>query len=273
MEKTLHKLFNFLKENHAHNRAVQYASIKSSLLPFLDSKSKIKSLLMDVAVTQSKPKLDLLVSLWKAIDEENKPLDSAQNLVDLLSGLIYIKNLPPLQETHLANQIFFYLRQVPGFGEKTAALFVKSLVMAHLKDSTLGFSDEKLPFLTDAEKLTSPDGIRLYLPVDSVIRHIFSKHLGHIPHANRTPKVAFESINKLIFQFMDANSIPALESIYWDDLWYWGFITQRGSGANRETKFNESKYMSLKSSNSGALNMIRDTAERGFINQILVAQS
>ena len=31
----------------------------------------------------------------------------------------------------------------------------------------------------------------------------------------------------------------------WDDLWFWGFINQRGSGLTREFVWNESKYWAL----------------------------
>ena len=31
----------------------------------------------------------------------------------------------------------------------------------------------------------------------------------------------------------------------WDDLWFWGFINQRGSGLTREFIWNEPKYWAL----------------------------
>ena len=32
----------------------------------------------------------------------------------------------------------------------------------------------------------------------------------------------------------------------WDDLWFWGFITQNGSGDQREFVWNENKYWAIK---------------------------
>jgi len=32
----------------------------------------------------------------------------------------------------------------------------------------------------------------------------------------------------------------------WDDLWFWGFITQKDSGKNRTFEWNENKYWMIK---------------------------
>ena len=31
----------------------------------------------------------------------------------------------------------------------------------------------------------------------------------------------------------------------WDDLWFWGFITQKVSGGNRTMEFNTAKYWNI----------------------------
>ncbi|MGK0459084.1 MAG: hypothetical protein ACJAVE_002071, partial [Polaribacter sp.] len=34
----------------------------------------------------------------------------------------------------------------------------------------------------------------------------------------------------------------------WDDLWFWGFITQVGTGENREMQWNLNKFWTLRES-------------------------
>lgn len=250
MNNKLSSLFSFLKENHAPNKSFQLVSIKAALIPFSDSKSKMKSLLMDIANTQSKPKLDLLEKLWIAFDEETvEPLNSAQSLVRFLASWNSNAKEALRGKTHISDQVFCCLKKVPGFGEKTAALFVKNIMLAHLVHEELGFSGEGLAFLNDSKELTNPENMQLYLPVDAVIRHIFDRHLEYSTHVtSNATKSNFNSINKCISGFMEDNRIPQVEAIYWDDLWYWGFITQHGSGEKRKTEFNNPKYMSLRTS-------------------------
>ncbi|RYH75889.1 hypothetical protein EVU94_02745 [Flavobacteriaceae bacterium 144Ye] len=48
----------------------------------------------------------------------------------------------------------------------------------------------------------------------------------------------------------------------WDDLWFWGFINQRGSGLNREFIWNEAKYWALieTAKDKKSINSIRATS-------------
>jgi hypothetical protein len=258
--KKIDELFIFLKKNHAPNKLLQLKSIQSSLFPFSDSKSKIKSLLMDVARTQSSPKLDKLVDLWESFDKYSEPLASAQSLVCFLKQIQ--NKYTPSEKEHLSEQIFQCLRNVSGFGDKTAALFVKQLILAHITDEELGYPNENLSFLDDGDDLTKLDGVKLYLPVDAVIRHIYINHLGF--SADYPPirlKSDFQSINDFFGCSVNPNIGAEIEAIYWDDLWYWGFITQHSGGESRRTEFNKSKYMSLKTSSCEVLDVISKSAD------------
>lgn len=84
-----------------------------------------------------------------------------------------------------------------------------------------------LRFWENAPPLSKPD--HLFLPVDAVIKEIF-KHLD--PSVN-----SFEEINKAL----EENGSMEI----WDDLWFWGFITQKGSKGSREFVFNKGKYWLL----------------------------
>jgi hypothetical protein len=49
----------------------------------------------------------------------------------------------------------------------------------------------------------------------------------------------FDCINDVI-----KNNYRGLDILLWDDLWFWGFITQVG-GAERRIEWNEAKYWCL----------------------------
>ena len=85
---------------------------------------------------------------------------------------------------------------------------------------------------------------RIYIPVDSVIKHIFEDtNIGS----------SFSKINETIHDFMTARKKPMIDIVYWDDLWYWGFFTQRVKNGNRTTVLNDSKFMAWKSSSRKSL--------------------
>ena len=75
-----------------------------------------------------------------------------------------------------------------------------------------------------------------YLPVDAVIIAIFK---GIKPDRNWN----FDNITKKIKEYYKNEEIEV-----WDDLWFWGFITQKGSGENRTFRWNENKYWMMKES-------------------------
>ena len=50
----------------------------------------------------------------------------------------------------------------------------------------------------------------------------------------------FDNINSVLQQSYSSEQMEI-----WDDLWFWGFITQFGSGLQREHIWNEQKYWAL----------------------------
>ena len=50
----------------------------------------------------------------------------------------------------------------------------------------------------------------------------------------------FDKINRILSKNYTGDEIEV-----WDDLWFWGFITQKGSDSNRSFEWNEDKYWSL----------------------------
>lgn len=94
-----------------------------------------------------------------------------------------------------------------------------------------------------------------YLPVDSVIIGIFKKI-----EYNR--KWNFDNINSTIKKYYHGHDIEV-----WDNLWFWGFITQNGSGDNRQFEWNLNKYWALQETDKAPLKIveIKDKAEL-FLN-------
>ncbi|EPR15834.1 hypothetical protein M527_23590 [Sphingobium indicum IP26] len=135
------------------------------------------------------------------------------------------------------------LSRAQGFGDKTAALFVKALVDVH----TLEINRD-LRFLDDF-RVDSQDVIRV--PVDSVITYIFRLITG------RTLK--FSTINEIIRR---SGLHRESEATIWDDLWFWGFITQHGGGESRQLAVNEAKFWSILGSPKEQWSDIRRAAEK-----------
>jgi hypothetical protein len=215
MDKKLSILFEFLKENRTYNKYTQEAYYKSVLKPYQSVHEKVISLLYGIINTQSQPKLDFVGDFMR----------KAYDNVNLLGS--YIDFLRFLGSNDFDNRycrIFELLNKCPGWGGKTAALFEKTIYHLHN-----GLYDNDLRIWEDAPvRLVKND--RIYLPVDTVIINVF-KLLG-------CTTLSFNGINKLILNAGYENEQLEI----WDDLWFWGYITQKGSGQNRQIIFNESKY-------------------------------
>jgi hypothetical protein len=211
-------IYSFLLENREYNKALQTRYYESILLSRNTAEEKTISLLYHVANTQSKPKIDNLATFYKSLSYDNYfPLKSFKNfLIHLSKPSVPINNF---------NNLFVNLKKQKGYGEKTAALFVKSIHHIHLGDypNKLRIWDD-VPFLNE-------ECDRLYLPVDAVILFIFK----FISNKNWN----FNNINDEISKYYSGIEIEA-----WDDLWFWGFITQKGS-TTRAMEWNENKYWSL----------------------------
>ena len=125
--------------------------------------------------------------------------------------------------------LFTALKAQPGWGEKTAALFVKTVIQVHR-------GPEKLHFWPDVEQQACvPASDKIFLPVDEVIKQIF-KVLDFDKAIN------FNNINKAL---QDRYSPEDL--LIWDDLWYWGFFTQVVRNKKRYLEWNTDKFWCMPS--------------------------
>jgi hypothetical protein len=168
-----------------------------------------------VANTQTRPKIDHLVDFYRHLHENIESTKSFSSFVNLLTG----------KHSLLFNDLYHGLRQQKGWGEKTAALFTKAVYQVH--DSY----GKEFEFWSDTPRKISRND-QIWLPVDAVIIHVF-KELG-------MTSPSFKKINELLKQHYSGDDLEV-----WDDLWFWGFITQRGSGDSRLVEWNENKYWSL----------------------------
>lgn len=134
-----------------------------------------------------------------------------------------------------------------GWGQKTAALFVKNVVNIHKSDAS------QLHFFHDAKhRFRQIDTAeRLYLPVDAVIKHIF--------YQGPEPYNAFDKINETLHDF--TRDDPARMLIR-DDLWFWGFLTQKTTGKSRSMAWNEAKFWAMRSHSKGEIQVISGLAEK-----------
>jgi len=204
------------------NHELQEKHYKSALLwhDEFDQVQKVMSMLYGAANTQSQPKIDELSRFYRFMWLNTASLTSFKSFVELLSP-----KTPPTYKN-----LFLGLSKQPGWGPKTSALFVKSIYHIHHDsyDSRLRIWDDSPEDITYLDKL--------YLPVDRVIMEIFN-HLGD-------RSWTFKSINDFIHEHYVGDEIEV-----WDDLWFWGFITQKVANKQRIFEWNANKYWALECSN------------------------
>lgn len=224
MEKKLEEIYDFLKRNRSYNKIVQEKTYISAITSHKKTEDKVVNLLYDIANTQSQPKIDKLSSFFKHILEKPNELLTFKGFINLIS-----------EESELTyKNLFRGLREQSGWGDKTAALFTKTIFHLHN-----GSYQSNLKIWDDCPKeIKKSDD--LYLPVDSVIIAIFQRLE---PAKNWT----FANVTRTIKKHYTPNEIEV-----WDDLWFWGFITQKGSGGNRVFEWNENKYWMMKESEKNA---------------------
>ncbi len=228
MEQKLKNIFTFLNDNRKYNRALQERHYQSIILPYDNTKERVVSLLYDIANSQSQPKIDCLADFFDNIHEETSTFNSLKHFTTRLYAIKEIKS--PNQPESPFNSLYNGMKSQSGWGDKTAALFTK--VIYHLHN---GEYSDGLKVWTDVPSAISKED-KLYLPVDTVIISIFNK-------LDSNSNWSFKSINEMLTAIYTTQQIEV-----WDDLWFWGFITQNGSGNQREIKTNIEKYWSLKSS-------------------------
>lgn len=222
-EQTSNKLaniFSFLIDNREFNHALQTKSYLSYVSGCDNTIEKVSSLLYHIANTQSQPKIDNLANFYKSIFENTDCMTSMQK---------FINKINPSKPLSFSNLYEGMVKQ-QGWGKKTAALFTKNIYHLHN-----GAYPSKLSFWGDVPQKIS-DNDTFYLPVDLVITAIFRR-------INNSVKWNFDIVNGFLKTKYDGQQIEV-----WDDLWFWGFITQKGSGENRVFEWNENKYWALKDS-------------------------
>lgn len=228
MQDRLKKIYRFLKANRKYNYQVQKAFYHECVCPYKTPSDKAKSLLFHILNTQSRPKIDKVAMFWQSVLSDRNKLSS----FTAFTKAIGIKKN---DKGSFAN-LFFALKKQPGWGVKTAALFVKAIY--HLHNGKY----KKYAFWKDIPELL--DGDILYLPVDTVINHLFEK-------ISSKKTRSFSSINHTLQTIYKGKEMEI-----WDDLWFWGFITQRTrNGKRRIIEFNNAKYWALQHTNKEIKNI------------------
>jgi len=215
MKNQLENMFQFLKDNRVFNRRLQKEVLRPVLCVDSPLQKKVINLLYHTANTQSQPKIDALATFFKSIHQDRRKTQSFGNFVQFLTG----------KKSCLFNDLYRGLRDQSGWGPKTSALFTKVVYQAHNK-----FGSD-FEFWSDTPRQVSNKD-QLWLPVDAVIMHIFQQMGMHQP--------TFAKINQEIKQHYRGDKLEI-----WDDLWFWGFITQKGTGQARTSEWNENKYWML----------------------------
>jgi hypothetical protein len=221
LKESLKNIFDFLIENRIYNKELQTRYYSGIIKPQNSKAEKVISLLYHTANTQSQPKIDNLAEFYKKIYENKFLLNSFSGFM----SVIKLNGNEPNNYSGLYNG----MKNQNGWGEKTSALFAKSIFHLHNNEYP-----NELRIWNDAPSdLEKSDSF--YLPVDAVIISIFK---------NIQPKRwNFKSVNKTIGENYDGKDFEV-----WDDLWFWGFITQIGTGDGRKMGWNLNKYWTLRES-------------------------
>jgi hypothetical protein len=256
-------LFKFLSDHRNYNRQIQVDDIRMTFASCGSVEERAKLLLFKIFNTQSQPKLDKMKAFFFLVSHD------ADSLKSFASFAKFVVDYPPINSKIKETQdIFLALSNIAGWGEKTAALFLRNLALIQ---QTPDLRDK---FWTDLNDFNM-QAIRL--PVDTVIQAIFSKltvNMKVVPH----PLDGFDSINDYL---KECGYLPD-DIIVWDDLWFWGYITQKVSKRDadeqadkpnktsppqRSHEWNESKYWSIFTAPKGAEHIaeIKRIAEKKFL--------
>jgi hypothetical protein len=219
LKTSLRKIFDFLRANRIYNKELQTKYYSSIVRPQNSKFEKVVSLLYEIANTQAQPKIDYLADFFKKVYKNEKSFDSFAGFLSVINQNKNFKN-----NYHC---LYKGMKTQKGWGDKTSALFAKTIFHIHNKDYP-----KELKIWDDAPTDLAKDDI-LYQPVDAVITAIFN----HLENSNWT----FRKVNKEIRKYYSPKEIEV-----WDDLWFWGFITQNGTGNKRKMQWNLNKYWALR---------------------------
>lgn len=206
--------------NREFNHDLQDRFYNSVIIPSNTREEKVISLLYHIANTQSQPKIDKLAKFYKIIHQDRNCFSSFRN---------FTQKINPRSAGNF-NSLYNGMKDQYGWGKKTAALFTKCIYHLHS-----GHYSDNVKIWDDVPSTIS-DEDNFYLPVDTVIIAIFKK-------LDNSINWDFDKVNKILKEKYNGQQIEV-----WDDLWFWGFITQNSSTKNRKFVWNENKYWALKES-------------------------
>lgn len=266
LDASLHSLFEFMRaaDRRLWNERLQIFWNKRSLFHCESDIARLTALLHGIVNTQSKIKLDNIAVFWKRLSQYQWP-SAKPSMGDLIAFLLDSASAKVVEHVtgDIAGkpwaQLFHALKHQPGWGDKTAALFVKNVIRIHRVSAI------ELHFLSDGAELAmkiTDDFV--FLPVDAVIIHIFKTCFPHVAKAN------FSKINAYLHDHYTSD-----EMLLWDDLWFWGFLTQNsksnvtnGDDEKRVVAWNAGKYWTLEYYSWADLESIKKNAEE-FMKIIL----
>lgn len=219
MEKILENIFIFLVENRTYNKELQTRYYSGIIMSQRLQSDKIISLLYFIANTQSQPKIDYLAVFYNKIYLNIDALNT-------FSGFMSIIDPDAIQPKNYIG-LYLAMKSQNGWGAKTSALFVKCIFHLHNNE----YPKELKIWKDIPSELERGDN--LYLPVDTVIIAIFKEIKNQMWD--------FKNINKIILDNYKGSDIEV-----WDDLWFWGFISQIVTPKGREMGWNINKYWNLR---------------------------
>jgi hypothetical protein len=228
------EIFKFISkvENRVYNQQIQLGFIETWIGDNnLQLNKKVLNLLYNIFNTQSQPNIEKGADFFKKIHKNPDYYKSFYDFCKFISG-----NQNLRKEEANFQFAFQNLKELNGWGEKTSSLFLKVIYEVH-NGRFIEYS-----FWDDVPNKKFTD--RLYLPVDQVIDYIFK-----VLYEQNTD-LKFESINNILYE----NYKNPEEILIWDDLWFWGYITQQSYKEENKNKrkfveFNEAKYWTLLNSN------------------------
>lgn len=221
MKESLKNIFDFLIENRIYNKELQTRYYSGIVKPQNSKAEKIVSLLYHIANTQSQPKIDYLAEFYKKIYRNIDLLNSFSGFMSVINA----NGIGPNNYKALYNG----MKNQKGWGEKTSALFAKSIFHLHNNEYP-----NELKIWNDAPT-DLEENDNFYLPVDAVIIAIFKEI--------KPKSWNFKNVNEIIEENYSGKNIEV-----WDDLWFWGFISQIGTGDGRKMGWNLNKYWNLRES-------------------------
>ena len=121
--KKLKAVYKFLKRNRKYNKRLHLNDYKSILLPYDIVNKKAYALLYKMLNTQSQLKLDKSHQFFFNLSSKRKSLNSFSSFVRFLND--------GEQITLTYSSLQKLLSSQPGWGNKTAGLFVKAIYNTH----------------------------------------------------------------------------------------------------------------------------------------------